>query len=89
MPAQRGNGFTQKTIARFPMNKELLHILACPRCRGSLELVEEQGTARGLACRTCAVLYPIRDDIPVMLVEEAEPLAPASEEKGTPSCGCS
>ena len=62
------------------MDKELLDILACPRCRGGLELVSEgEGDAAsdvGLKCPACAVIYPIRDQIPVMLIEEAQPLRP-------------
>lgn len=79
------------------MNKELLQLLACPRCRGTLELVEEHGQEQGLSCAACAVLYPIRDSIPVMLVEEALPLhtinSPAPQDKCDPhgggSCACS
>ena len=74
------------------MDKELLHILACPRCLGSLELITEAGADKGLACRACAVLYPIRDNIPVMLVEEARPLAGPSPEGAsgkTSPCACS
>lgn len=61
------------------MNKELLHILACPRCHGPLELLTDGDLDRGLTCAACAVLYPIRDGIPVMLVEEAQPLSDATE----------
>lgn len=78
------------------MNKELLQLLACPRCRGTLELVEENGQEQGLACAACNVLYPIRDSIPVMLVEEAQPLqsGPAAPQDTCPqngggSCACS
>ena len=52
------------------LNRELLHILACPKCKGSLELL---GAEEGLKCAACAVVYPIRDEIPVMLIEEAVP----------------
>ena len=53
----------------MPMNtEELLRILACPRCLGTLEALTRDG-------RTCRVVYPVRDDIPVMLVEEAVPRA--------------
>ena len=55
------------------MRKELLEILACPRCRGQLEVLGKD-ELEGLCCRACAVVYPVRDDIPVMLVEEAIPL---------------
>lgn len=51
------------------LSRELLDILVCPQCKGELELVES-GT--GLVCHACRLRYPIRDDIPVMLVDEAE-----------------
>ncbi len=50
------------------LHPELLEILACPMCKESVELVKE-GTA--LKCGKCYRVYPIRDDIPIMLVEEA------------------
>ncbi len=50
----------------------LLSILVCPQCRGPLTLSEEPA---GLACASCRLLYPVKDDIPVMLVEEALPVA--------------
>jgi uncharacterized protein len=53
------------------ISKELLEILACPRCKGDLELTAGED---GLICRKCALVYPIREEIPVMLVEEAVPL---------------
>lgn len=53
------------------LNKELLQILACPKCKGSLELLDRE---EGLKCAACAVVYPIRDEIPVMLIEEAVPV---------------
>lgn len=53
------------------LNTELLQILACPKCKGSLELL---GQEEGLKCAACAVVYPIRDEIPVMLIEEAIPV---------------
>lgn len=56
------------------MDKDLLEILACPRCHGSLELYVENGVDKGLICRACGVLFPIRDGIPVMLLEECVPL---------------
>jgi len=54
------------------IDKELLDILACPQCKGELTLTPEED---GLVCATCKLKYPIRDNIPVMLVEEAEPVA--------------
>ena len=50
------------------LNKELLDILACPKCKGSLEVL---GQEEGLACGACSVVYPIREEIPIMLIEEA------------------
>lgn len=53
------------------LSRELLDILACPRCKGDLLYREEQDR---LICEACRLAYPVRDDIPVMLVDEAEPL---------------
>ena len=50
------------------LSKELLDILACPVCKTPVRLVKD-GAA--LLCDSCRRLYPVRDDIPVMLVEEA------------------
>lgn len=55
------------------MDTALLAILACPKCRASLELLTENGRDAGLACSSCAAVYPIRDDIPVLLIDEALP----------------
>ena len=51
------------------LDKELLEILACPKCKGDLEYRPEQ---EQLVCNKCRLIYPIRDDIPVMLIDEAE-----------------
>ncbi len=53
------------------ISKELLEILACPKCKGDVKL-NEQGT--GLICDACRLLYRIKDDIPIMLIDEAVPL---------------
>lgn len=50
------------------VSKELLEILACPACKQEVRLTPE-GT--GLKCIQCHRVYPIRDDIPVMLIDEA------------------
>ncbi len=50
------------------IDKELLAILACPKCKGDLHLTEQKD---GLICKACRLKYPIRDDIPVMLIDEA------------------
>ena len=56
------------------MDNELLSILACPKCRGPLTLLRRNDADAGLECAACAAVYPVRDDIPVLLVEEAVPL---------------
>jgi uncharacterized protein YbaR (Trm112 family) len=53
------------------LSQDLLDILACPKCKGELRLTEQQD---GLACQACKLLYPIKDDIPIMLIDEALPL---------------
>lgn len=60
------------------MDKKLLDILACPICKGPLVYRKDQ---QELVCKVDRLAYPIRDDIPVMLEEEARVL-PADEEVG-------
>jgi len=50
------------------LSKELLDILACPKCKGDIVLNRPQD---GLICKACRLVYPIKDDIPVMLIDEA------------------
>jgi uncharacterized protein len=50
------------------ISKDLLEILACPACKAKVEIKEDQS---GLKCVACKRVYPIRNDIPVMLIEEA------------------
>lgn len=50
------------------LSKDLLEILVCPMCQASLELKPDQS---GLKCVACHRVYPIRDEIPVMLIDEA------------------
>ena len=54
------------------ISKELLDILACPKCKGDVRLTE---AGDGLICEACKLKYPVRDDIPVMLIDEAEKLS--------------
>lgn len=53
------------------ISKELLDVLACPKCRGVVRLTESQD---GLVCDACRLRYRIDDDIPIMLIDEATPL---------------
>lgn len=50
---------------------ELLSLLVCPRCKGALEHRENE---ESLVCHHCALKFPVRDGIPVMLLDEATPL---------------
>ena len=50
------------------VSPELLEILICPACKSKLELTPD---GLGLKCLGCRLVYPVRDDIPVMLVDEA------------------
>jgi uncharacterized protein YbaR (Trm112 family) len=50
------------------ISKDLLEILACPQCKGALQLQGEDG----LFCEKCFLLYEIRDDIPIMLIDQAK-----------------
>lgn len=51
------------------VSKDLLDILVCPHCKAPLE---PKPDGSGLKCTQCKRIYPIRDDIPIMLVEEAK-----------------
>ncbi len=52
----------------MPINLELLEMLVCPACHARLELKTD---GSGLKCLSCHRLYPIRDEIPVMMIDEA------------------
>ncbi|GAB2718163.1 Trm112 family protein [Halomonas garicola] len=54
------------------MDKQLLAMLVCPQCQGKLDYVREEGE---LHCRYDGLAYPIKDDIPVMLPDEARQLS--------------
>lgn len=51
--------------------KELLDILACPKCKERVTLNKEED---GLVCKSCKLVYEINDGIPIMLIDEAKPL---------------
>jgi hypothetical protein len=53
------------------LSPQLLEILVCPKCKGPLEYREAESS---LICTSCRLSYPIRDDIPVMLIDEAKPI---------------
>lgn len=56
------------------LSDQLLSLLVCPKCKGDLEYRPAESS---LVCLTCRVRYPVRDDIPIMLIDEATPLEPA------------
>jgi uncharacterized protein YbaR (Trm112 family) len=51
------------------LDPELLEILVCPNDRGEIEVLEQEQV---IVCKQCGYRYPIRDGIPVMLIDEAE-----------------
>ncbi|MFH0901468.1 MAG: Trm112 family protein [Pseudomonadota bacterium] len=59
----------------MPIPRELIEIVACPKCKGSLSLQSDES---GFECRQCMLRYPIEDGIPNFIVEEAESLEPRS-----------
>lgn len=52
----------------MPVSPDLLAILICPSCKAKVELT---ANSQGLRCTGCGLVYPVRNDIPVMLVSEA------------------
>jgi uncharacterized protein len=53
------------------ISERLLEILVCPKCKGELVLTEPKD---GLICHSCRLKYEIKDDIPIMLIDQAIPL---------------
>ena len=60
--------FADKMRNSMPISKELLEILVCPVCKAQV-ILKEDGT--GLKCIECHRVYPVRDDIPIMLIDQA------------------
>lgn len=54
------------------LNKKLLEIIICPQCRGKIRYDEK---LNGIICDQCKLLYEVKNDIPVLLVEEAKKIA--------------
>ena len=53
------------------LSEQLLAILVCPKCKGELEYRPAESR---IICPNCRLSYPVRDDIPIMLIDEATPL---------------
>ena len=64
----RGLRDTDQEGNDVPLDERLLEILVCPDCHGDVEHKERRHL---VVCTTCGLRYPVRDGIPVMLVEEA------------------
>lgn len=72
-PERLGVALDDCLLAKEPvmtLDPKLLEILACPKCKGPVTLNDDES---GLDCAACRVVYPVRDNIPVMLIDEAEP----------------
>lgn len=52
------------------LSPRLLEILVCPKCKSELEYKEDE---KALLCHKCRLRYAVRDDIPIMLIDEATP----------------
>jgi uncharacterized protein len=55
------------------LDEKLLDLIVCPACHGSLAV---DAAAEELVCTGCGLAYPVRDDIPVLLVDQARPSSP-------------
>lgn len=55
----------------MPLTRELIDILACPKCKGALKLRDDQSA---FECGSCKLAYVVVDDIPNFIIEEAQPL---------------
>lgn len=53
------------------LSPQLLAVLVCPKCKGELEYRESEAS---LVCHRCALRYPVREGIPIMLLDEASPV---------------
>lgn len=54
------------------LHPDLLDMLVCPQCKG--DLVYRPEPEEALVCHTCRLVFPVEDDIPIMLIDEAQPL---------------
>lgn len=59
------------TPAPMTVPAKLLEILVCPKCKGALDYRQGESS---LVCPACRLRYPVRDGIPIMLIDEATPL---------------
>ena len=59
------------------LDKQLLEIIACPKCKGDLEYTPDKANDKNgkLVCHKCKLLYRVEDDIPIILIDEAEKIS--------------
>ena len=62
------------------LSPQLLAILVCPKCKGALD---DREAEHSLVCPACRLRYPVRDDIPIMLIDEAENVDDAEHDRLT------
>jgi uncharacterized protein YbaR (Trm112 family) len=58
-------------MSHMALNRELIDILACPKCKGALKLLPDESA---FECAACKLAYLVSDDIPNFLIDEAQPL---------------
>lgn len=58
------------------IKQELLNVLACPKCKGEIRVSQDE---KYIVCDSCKLLYEIRENIPVMLIDEAEQVEDTSK----------
>ena len=58
----------------MPVDAKLMEILVCPKCKGAITETKTAEGAEGLRCDACKLVYPVKNDIPVMLIDEAQKL---------------
>jgi uncharacterized protein len=68
-PTGRTQPDVRGEVRTMAISQELLDILVCPICKTPVKMTADNA---GLKCETCQRVYPVRDDIPVMLPEEAK-----------------
>jgi len=68
MPARAGRKSSANYTISMAVSQELLDILVCPSCKQPVKLTTDKN---GLRCERCSLVYPIVDDIPVMLADKA------------------
>jgi uncharacterized protein YbaR (Trm112 family) len=57
------------------LNRDLIDILACPKCKGALTLRPDESA---FECPVCKLAYPVVDDIPNFIIEDAQPVQPGT-----------